>query len=239
LAPTPNVKAKLNILSKKPKHLNTDDNNMLSIDNIMLSRTKMETKLKLLEKLEENPKGLHLREISRLLNTGLPNVVRYQRILENEKVIKKFKDANLVKLKLNPNQRTLAYLKQIHTERFLNLPKKIQLAIIDFNNSLIEQHITPLLTLIFGSYAKGNYTKNSDIDILLVFQGKPNPKIDQIAKQVNMKMNVKITPIYVKYKDFEKNFLDKNHDFSKEIRKKVIIFTGLDYYYKLLWRFLE
>ena len=86
---------------------------------------------------------------------------------ETEDVVKKEKEANLVRFKLKESQRTIAYLGQVNTEKILSLPLKIQNALSEF---LEELEIKPLIVLIFGSYAKRKYTKESDIDILLVFQ---------------------------------------------------------------------
>lgn len=196
----------------------------------------METKLKIITELEKKHEGIHLREISRLVKTGLPNVKRFVDILEKEKVIKKQKEANLLKIYLRESQNTLAYLKQTNNEKFALLPVKIQNTMIDFLNEL---EIRPLIVIIFGSYAKNDYHKNSDVDVLLVFQKLENEKdIENLAKRINMRTNTKISPIYVEYKNFEKNFLDKNHDFSKEIRQEVIVLLGVENYYNLLWRFL-
>ena len=196
----------------------------------------MEIKLKLIGLLEQKKEGIHLRELSRLLNTGLPNVKRYATNLEKEKVVKTQRDANLVKLKLNKSPKTIAYLKQVNTEKFLALPRLIQTAVADFLDGLDEK---PIITLIFGSYAKGNYTKDSDIDILLVFQKVENTKrIENTAKRISMRTNTRINPVYIGYKNFETNFLNKEHDFSKEIRHQIIILSGTETYYPLLWRFL-
>jgi len=197
----------------------------------------METKLKLIKLLEENKKGVHLREISRLLKTGLPNVIRYVNILEKEEVVEKNKEANIIKVRLKKGIKTTAYLKQVNTEKFLSLPKNIQLAVNDFLNEL---EIKPIIALIFGSYSKGNYNEDSDIDILLVYQKTEGEKdIENTAKRISLRTNTKINPVYVDYKDFEKNFLDKKHDFSREIREEVIILNGIEVYYNLLWEFLE
>lgn len=197
----------------------------------------METKLKIIAELEKNKLGVHLRGLSRLVNSGLPNIRRFLIILEKEGVVRKEKEANLVRFKLRGSEKTIAYLKQVNTERFLSLPNKVQGAINEF---LEELEIKPLIALIFGSYAKGNYDKKSDIDILLVFQKIENEKsIDNTTKRISMRTNTKISPVYVSYINFEKNFLDKNHDFSKEIRRDVIITLGIEHYYNLFWRFLR
>ena len=197
----------------------------------------METKLKLIHLLEENPNGIHLRELSRKLETGMPNLLRYLNLLEKEEVIMRKKDGNLVKVKLKNSIKTLAYLKQLNAEKFLMLPKKVQLALTDFLNELT---IKPLIVLIFGSYAKKTNSENSDIDLLLVYQNLENEKeIENTAKRISMRTNLKISPVYLDYNSFEKNFLDKNHAFSGEIRQNVIILFGIELYYQLLWRFLE
>lgn len=197
----------------------------------------MDTKLKIIKILERENKGIHLRAISRLVKSGLPNVKRFLEILEKERVVSKEKEANLIKFKLRESQKTLAYLKQVNTEKLLDLPLNIRNAVNDF---ISELEIKPLIIILFGSYAKGNYIKDSDIDILLVFQKLEKEKdIENDAKRISMRTNTKINPVYVEYKNFEKNFLDKNHDFSKEIRQDVIIMNGVEIYYPLLWRFLK
>jgi|AntAceMinimDraft_18_1070375.scaffolds.fasta_scaffold127605_2 predicted nucleotidyltransferase len=197
----------------------------------------MENKFKIIKILDENRQGLHMREISRQIKTGLPNIKRYLDIFEKRGIIKKEKKANLINITLNYKQEIFSDLKQIHLNLFLELPKKIQLAFNDFLRELKEK---PLISLIFGSYAKGNYTKKSDLDIFLVFQELRNEKqIEETAKRIGMRTNVKINPIYIKYSEFKKNFLDKNHNFSNEIRNNVIIINGIEYYYELIREFIR
>lgn len=199
--------------------------------------TKMETKIRIIDVLDKNKNGVHIRELARIVKTSYNNTARNIKILEKENIIKKEKDANLIKIKLKNNPLTIAYLKQTHTENFLKLPKKASGSINEFLNELKEK---PLIALIFGSFAKGNYTENSDIDILLVFQKINNQtNIENTAKRVSMRTNIKLSPVYVNYERFEKNFLNKNHDFSNEIRQNVIILEGIEHYYRLCWRYLE
>lgn len=197
----------------------------------------METKLRMIALLEKHKEGLHLRALSRMLKTGLPNVTRYANILEKEQVVKKQKDANLVKLRLKEGQKTVAYLKQVNTERFLTLPGKVQLTVSDF---LKEVETKPVIALIFGSYAKGTHTRNSDIDLLLVFQNVVDGHmIDNTAKRISMRTGTKLSSVYLDYEHFESGFLDKNHDFSKEIRHNAIVVSGVELYNMLLWRYLS
>jgi predicted nucleotidyltransferase len=197
----------------------------------------MENKLKIIKILDEDRQGLHIREISRQIKTGLPNIKRYLNILEKEKIIRKEKKANLINITLTYKSEIFPNLKQIHSNSFLDLPRNIQMASNDF---LMELEEKPLISLIFGSYAKGNYNKNSDLDIFLVFQELKNEKrIEETAKRIGMRTNVKINPVYISYPKFKKDFLDKNHNFSNEIRNKVILLNGIEYYYELIREFIK
>ena len=196
----------------------------------------METKIRIIDVLDKNKRGVHIRELARLVKTSYNNTVRNIKILEQEHVIKKETDANLIKIRLKNYPLTIAYLKQVHTENFLALPKKISNAITEFLNELEEK---PLIALIFGSYAKGNFTKDSDIDLLLVFQKIKQKYIENTAKRISMRTNTKISPVYVNYNDFEKNMLNKEHDFSNEIRNNIIIINGVEQYYAISWRSQE
>jgi len=196
----------------------------------------METKIRIINALDKNKKGVHIRELARVVKTSYNNTVRNIKLLEEKNVIKKENDANLIKIKLKNHPLTIAYLKQAHTENFLALPKKISNAVTEFLNELEEK---PLIALIFGSYAKGNFTKDSDIDILLVFQEIKQKNIENAAKRISMRTNTKISPVYVSYNEFEKNLLNKEHEFSNEIRNNVIIITGIEQYYAISWRFQE
>lgn len=197
----------------------------------------METKIRIVDALDRNKSGVHIRELARIVKTSYNNTVRNLKILEKKNIIKKEKEANLIKIKLKDSPLTIAYLKQAHTENFLKLPKRVSGSINEFLNELHEK---PLIALIFGSFAKGNYTDNSDIDILLVFQKISNrTNIENTAKRVSMRTNTKISPVYVDYENFEKNFLNKSHEYSNEIRQNVILLAGIEHYYRLSWRFLE
>ena len=67
---------------------------------------------------------------------------------------------------------------------------------------------------------------------------KHEGRIETAAKRISMRTNTRISPVYLDYLSFEKNMLNKEHDFSGEIRQKVIVLLGVELHYSLLWRFL-
>jgi predicted nucleotidyltransferase len=92
-----------------------------------------------------------------------------------------------------------------------------------------------LLAIIFGSYASGNYTKNSDIDILLVFQKIENSKkIENTAKKVSMKTNTQLNPVYLSYQEFKESLHNSTKEFFKKLKKDKIIFIGVEWWRQLI-----
>jgi predicted nucleotidyltransferase len=197
----------------------------------------MDTKLRIIRELDLHKQGTHLRELSRTTSTAMPNLLRFISILEKENVIKKTKDGNLVKIKLKKSERTLSYLKRTNTEAFYSLPKKTQQILQDFMDIL---KIKPLIIILFGSYAKGTYTSNSDLDLLLIYQSESAEKLSaNTAKSIGHLGGIEINSIELPYTRFEKNFLDREHQFSREIRNNIIVLRGAEYYYELIWKYYD
>ena len=90
------------------------------------------------------------------------------------------------------------------------------------------------MALIFGSYAKGNYTKDSDLDIFLVYQTIRNSgNIENTAKKVGMRTNTKINPVYLEYHNFKEAFHDSTKDFFKKLKKNKLLLTGIEWWRQL------
>jgi uncharacterized protein len=99
--------------------------------------------------------------------------------------------------------------------------------------SVLEKRLKLIKAYLFGSYAKGDFTKDSDIDIALVFDGlKDNERFDT---QVDLMMlssefDSRIEPHPISIKDFNLNnpFASEiintgiELDFKRNFRKKVL-----------------
>ena len=103
------------------------------------------------------------------------------------------------------------------------------------DNFLKDLEEKPIIAVIFGSYASGTYAKNSDIDILFVFQKvEDSKKIENTAKKISMKTNTQLNPIYLSYQEFKESFHNPTKAFFKKLRKDKIILLGIEW-----WRQLE
>ncbi|MBI4981000.1 nucleotidyltransferase domain-containing protein [Candidatus Woesearchaeota archaeon] len=187
------------------------------------------TEIKILEQIYLNP-GIHKRELSKRLKLGMPSIdYALQKI---SKLIKKQKAGNQIKYfldyskdKLNPALSTVEFL------RLEGLPAKVKLSVSDFLKELKDK---PIIALIFGSYAHGTYTPNSDIDILLVFQQIEDSKpIENTAKKISMKTNTQLNPVYLDYNSFRESFHNPTKEFFKKLREDKIILVGVEWWRQL------
>jgi hypothetical protein len=88
----------------------------------------------------------------------------------------------------------------------------------------------PFVMLLFGSLAKGNKTKNSDIDLLLISN-------EENAKKVETEISLLPHNIHLTCLTYESFIrMAKSREFSvvSEVIKKNIILIGIEEYYRLL-----
>lgn len=188
------------------------------------------TELKVLEQIYLKP-GIHKRELSKQIKIGMPSV---EYALEKIKsLLRKQKSGNQLRYFINYSKVDLIpMLYAVEYSRLNKFPLKIKLSIRDFLKELKEKS---LMIIIFGSYAKGDYTDKSDVDILLVFQKIVNEKnIENTAKKISMKTNTRINPVYLDYNVFKKSFHDSTKEFFRNLKENKVILTGIEW-----WRQLE
>ena len=106
---------------------------------------------------------------------------------------------------------------------------------LSVNDFLKELKDKPVIIVIFGSYASGAYSKNSDIDILLVFQKiEDSKKIEDIAKKISMKTNTQLNSVYLNYQKFKESFHNPTKEFFKKLKKDKIILIGIEWWRQLI-----
>ena len=187
------------------------------------------TELKIIGQVYLKP-GIHKRELSKQLKLGMPSIDYSLRKIE--RLFIKQKSGNQIKYFLDYSKESLSpMLCAVEFSRLEKLPIKIKLSIREFVKELKEK---PVLVIIFGSYAKGNYRKDSDIDILLVFQKVENEgKIEDTAKRISMRTNTKINPVYLDYDFFRESFHNSRKEFFKNLKENKVIIMGIEYWRQL------
>ncbi len=160
------------------------------------------TRIKVMGFLFFNEEDTYLREISKRLKIPVSAVKREVDNLFNAGIIEKKKN----KIILNKNCNIIEDLKNIFI--------KTEFIVYPIRKSL--EKINAKFILIFGSFAKGDYSFDSDIDLLIIGNGKQSEAF-KLLKNVENKIEREINPIIWTLEELKKN---KNKGFVRDIRKK-------------------
>ena len=115
-------------------------------------------------------------------------------------------------------------------EKMVNSNKELKLILEDFVKSA-ESQIDIASIVLFGSYAKGSATKESDIDVLLISREKEG--IDKVTKEIHAKYGKEISIVLMAPKDFKKQ---KDNALIKEIINSHYILYGIEKFVNLVFR---
>ena len=158
-------------------------------------------------------KDYHLREISRIIDISPIYVGKELNNLLKLKLVNKLKKGNLSIYSINQNNQILDELRGIFIKT-------------DHVGELIKEHLKgkAKYVFIYGSFARGEETQSSDIDLFVVGEIKEDQLIKIIQKIE------KITQREINYVLWtEKTFLQraKSHHLLKTIKKsKIIMLIG-------------
>lgn len=124
----------------------------------------------------------------------------------------------------------------IHTIQFLDCQRTYDFPALD-----IVQETTSRIPaygyclIVFGSYAKGKQTKESDLDMcFLVESAAMEKKIKPHLNDVKLSSRIRIDEHYLIFSDFVKMLLREEENLAKQIFRNCRIFFGADIYYKLI-----
>ncbi len=166
------------------------------------------------------------------------NSKSYQRVYEAvESLVKKnilnsekIGSVNLVSLKLTRESiLSLAYLDEQEGNKIPNYSKIVCI-----------KEITDYLILATGSYVKGNATKKSDLDLVIIVPDKED--VVGIQKLIENETMLIIPPVHLyvfRKKDFVEMLKDKKENYEKEIVKNRVILKNAQMFYELIKEAIE
>lgn len=140
---------------------------------------------------------IHLRDIVRKAGMNENSVSRFLNHLEKKGVLRSEKDGNMKKYSIQKNGETFVIFAYFDVQRFNKLPSIRRNAIIYFMKELKEK---PIIALLFGSTAKNTFTKDSDMDLLLVVNKKIS--VEGAERYAESQTAVRIKCIQIPYEDF-------------------------------------
>lgn len=93
----------------------------------------------------------------------------------------------------------------------------------------IKEKIGLKLAIVFGSYAKNNFSYGSDVDILLIAQKLPEPAIKRFQILTDPNLPIQIEPFAYTPREYRK-MVKENHPILKEaLQNGKIIYTTPEY----------
>jgi hypothetical protein len=98
------------------------------------------------------------------------------------------------------------------------LPKETVEKIVSTYIDSLKPRIDILLAMLFGSYAKGNYSFGSDVDILIVAEHLPKDLSKRISLLMDSEVGCEIQPFGYTKKEFDK-MLKERHPLALEVLK--------------------
>ncbi|MFW5902669.1 MAG: nucleotidyltransferase domain-containing protein [archaeon] len=164
-------------------------------------------------------KEIHGRELARELNSNQKTVQNKLNDLEEKNILESEEKGRLKEFKLNKNNPATKNL--LITTEIEKLQKILQKSFEakEIIKEILQKTEKPII--VYGSFAKGTWDKNSDLDILII--GEKEKKVEEI----NKKYSRKIQYMYLKPKEFKQQLKEKT-SYIKEILKNHVICQGFE-----------
>ncbi len=156
--------------------------------------------------IKEPEKEFHVRELSKLLRKSPTTISKYLKIYEKDGVLKSEEKLNHLFFKVDSNNRTFKQLKLNYNLSILNKSDLIKYLENEFNH--------PEAIILFGSFAKAENTKKSDVDILIITPNKKELNLKDFEKiignpiQLHLYSNKDIEMMKIKNKELLNNFIN-------------------------------
>ena len=177
----------------------------------------------------------HIREMARMIRVSHVTILPHIASLENERVIEAKEKGKNKAFSLN--------LANMLTKEYLIIAEKYEAMRFLGKIFLLKQIYSEILSIgidcpviVFGSYAKSNFTGESDIDIeiLDILGDRLISRIKQIGKVYGKEISVRAS----KAKSFEES-IKKHEALAWEIINGHIILQGADAFVSILWRYFN
>ncbi len=195
---------------------------------------------KVLEVFMSDPaKEIHLREISRLSKVSLNNVNDTMRQFVKDGLFERREISNMSLFKTSLDSEYLLklfeYLEIKRKKEFYSKNKSIARLLEKYTSNVIELSKRQIqLIALFGSVARGEWVKGSDIDILAVSSNKDSDTINILNKaKIDVSPLLEIRPISTTMEKFTEG-LKKKTEFYHELWNDRIVLYNESLFWKLI-----
>lgn len=196
---------------------------------------------KILEIFMSDPaREIHLREISRLSKVSLNNVNDTMRQFVKDGLFKRREISNMSLFRPDLDNEDLLklfeYLELKRKKEFYNKNKGIARLLEKYTANVIELSKRRIqLIVLFGSVARGEWVKGSDIDILAVSSNKDNEVINILNKaKTDVSPLLEIRPISTTTKKFIDGFKAKTEFYDNLWKDRIVLYSEF-----LFWQLIR
>ena len=205
---------------------------------------RQETLLKIIELMRKNiDLGLTVSQISKLLKIGYAPAYNHINQMEKEGMINVLKIGNAKQCRLNlENTKTRHLLQEldiIKKEELYNENLKLKMIIKSLITKLTEKYASEILSIVlFGSYAKGIATKQSDIDLMFIVNDLKDKNlreaIERKCASIHYSHNIKVSPLITNIEELKKMLKAKELNVGKEVREYGISLYGDELFWRII-----
>ncbi len=190
---------------------------------------------------KELDKGLTILDISKKIKIGYRPAYNHINEMEKEGIVKISKIGNskqcTLSLESTKTKHLLQELDMLKKEELYKKNLKLKEVIERLIQKLTEKYISEIFSIIlFGSYAKGISTKQSDIDLMFIVNDLKNKNlreaIERECASYQYSHNIKVSPLITDVGELKKMLGAKELNVGKEAREYGISLYG----HELFWR---
>jgi len=203
---------------------------------------KLKDKKDILKVFTDLTQWKNIKQISQDIKLSYQPTYTYLAELSKEKLLNQKREGNIHFYSLNlKNKKAIKEIENVEFDKsqnlLANLDKKIELALAEFLNHS-QKNVSLQIVLLFGSTARKSRISGSDIDLFIVTGYKDEVEIKRICNTINMKYNLKISPVVVSINEFRKMLIERN-EFTKNLINDKIVLHGFEFYFNELIKSME
>lgn len=156
--------------------------------------------------IKEPEREFHVREIAKILKKSPTTISKYLKDYEKKKILSSVRKLNHLLFQANSESPNFKQLKLNY-----NLDLLHESGFIDY---LTEEFNEPKAIVLFGSFAKAEDNKNSDIDLLIVSSKKEEVNLEKFEKKLGHKIQLfvhsegELEKLKVKNKELFNNWIN-------------------------------
>ena len=199
-----------------------------------------EQRKKILEIFLKNPfDELHIRKISEISKVSLSNVSKTMELYVEHDLFKRQDVSDMAFLKPNLKNETMLklfeFLEMERKNNFYAGNKKISRMLKKYTNRLIQSEREIQIIILFGSVARGEWTKNSDVDLLSVISKKSKSITSVLDKiKVDVSPLLKINPVSISVNKFKEGLKNRSEFYEYLWRDRIVLYNEF-----LFWRLIS